>query len=305
MSQTAEAVDLTPGSDAWSKLMSGSKVAAVLGASPWGSPLSTWYEMKGLVPRDGEDEATEVQKRGHYLEPAILAWWRDRHPDLLEYDEQVTVHFEDWAIATLDAKALTGDFEVIGVEAKSTAKWDEWGRDGSDVIPRYYQLQVWWQFICDRRLERIYVPAFGPYLDFREYVIERPTEADLNAMLAAVRAFQASLAQDTPPPLDSHKSTLTTLSKLNKGIVEGEIATVSEDDAREYVLAALAFKEAEDRERAARSVIMAQVGKAHFIETEIPSDDGGEPSKLRFARRQARGEGLPYLVRMAKKWPGV
>lgn len=289
--------DLTPGSDEWLKLVSASKVAGILGHSPWTSPLASWFEMKGLVPREEVDLGENSPlTRGQYLEPAILQWWRDRH-ELLEYEEQVTARLGDWAICTYDAKALTASFEHIAIEAKSTSKWEGWGPKGTDQIPKYYMSQVWWQFLLDPKIERIYVPVIGPGLEFREYVVERPSSADLNGMMEKVYAFYASLSHDTPPPLDGHVATLKTLSRLHLGIADGEIATVSDTIAGEYIEAELALKSAEERSRAAKSAIVAEVGRAHYIESE---------SGIRVARRQAgRNGGPPYLVRTARKWPAT
>ena len=41
-----------PGSAEWSRRMTASKVAGVLGLSKWASPYSTWLRMKGLLPSD-------------------------------------------------------------------------------------------------------------------------------------------------------------------------------------------------------------------------------------------------------------
>ena len=66
---------LDPGSPGWLRLMTASKVAAILGVSQWDSPRSMWHRMRNELP--AEPQST-VQSRGHYLEPAVLAWWADQ-----------------------------------------------------------------------------------------------------------------------------------------------------------------------------------------------------------------------------------
>ena len=39
---------MEPGSASWLRQVTASKVAAILGVSPWHSPLSMWRLMKGL-----------------------------------------------------------------------------------------------------------------------------------------------------------------------------------------------------------------------------------------------------------------
>jgi predicted phage-related endonuclease len=287
-------VDLTPGSSAWGRLVSGSKVAAMLGVSPWSSPLATWLEMKGQVPRDG-DGGTEAKRRGHFLEPAILAWWRDRHPNLLSYEEQPTNWFEDWGIATLDALAMTEDYEWVIAEAKSTSSWDGWGKEGTDEVPLYYLAQVLWQMACTPQAERAYVAAIGPFLDFREYVIERDDEK-IEDLVRKVRAFKESLEGDDPPELDGHPATLKAVSRLHLGVVKKEVATIPDADAREYVEAEAALEAAQERQRTIKSKLLQASGKAQYIDSE---------SGVRVARRQQKQDYAPFLVQVAKTWPSV
>src|SRR5690606_30826130 len=205
----ATEVDLSPGSEAWSRLVSASKVPAILGLSPWASPLSTWYEMKGLIER--ENVSSDAMVRGNLLEDAILNWWLHHKHEGEEWElsTQVTRWHEDWGIATLDGLAVDPVGMHVGVEAKSTSKWDGWGQEGTDQIPQHYKAQVWWQFICAPEVDTIYVPVLGPFLDFREYVLHRnELEVDLGLVLERVKAFYDSLAGDEPPPLDDHKATV-------------------------------------------------------------------------------------------------
>ena len=299
----ATEVDLRPGSEAWGRLVSASKVPQILGMSPWGSPLSLWYEMKGLVDRD--TGTSDAMVRGNLLEDAILNWWLyHKHEDeAWSLETQVTRWHEDWGIATLDGYAarhrnFPGGVEAtyVGVEAKSTSKWEGWGDPGTDQIPKHYRPQVWWQFICAPEVETIYVPVLGPYLDFREYVVHRSElEVDLGMVLEEVKRFYDSLSGDEPPPLDDHKATVVTFTKLNRDINEGQVVTIDNFLAAEYVDAALSLKAAEARERLARATILKEVGNAQYVDTE---------SGVRIARRQATQRGVS-LYRQAKSVPPV
>lgn len=181
-----------PGSDAHRRIMTASKAAAVLGLSPWRTPLELWHEMRGT----GEPQPTNnAMRRGHYLEPAILAWWRDQHPEVTDYAEQVWMPLGDWAGCTVDAAGTTGASVIV--EAKSTASWKGWGKPGTDAIPPYYMAQVSFQLALTGA-DRCYVAAIGPYLDFREYVVLSVPDAEAK-VLAACKRFYDSLADDEPP----------------------------------------------------------------------------------------------------------
>ena len=49
--------DYTPGSPAWTRRITATKVAAILGVSPWDSPRSMWAKMRGEMP-EGMDAET-------------------------------------------------------------------------------------------------------------------------------------------------------------------------------------------------------------------------------------------------------
>ena len=60
-----------------------------------------WHLMRGDIPPKPQ---TRDQSRGHYLEPAILAWWHDRlspdwRPHTREQNQEI-----------LDGVGLTGPF---------------------------------------------------------------------------------------------------------------------------------------------------------------------------------------------------
>jgi putative phage-type endonuclease len=279
-----------PGSPEWVRLVSSSKVPAILGLSPWQSQFALWHEMKGTAPRDDRD--TPAMRRGNYLEAGVIAWWRDQHPEVTEHHPQHVARLEDWGIATLDAIAVTTDGDV-DLEVKTTSSWDEWGEPGTDQIPVHYLAQVLWQ-IALTNVARAHVAVLGPFLDFREYVIERDDYAeDIDATVKAARRFYDSLDADEPPPLDNHVATIATLRRLHPDIDRGQVAVIDDDLAAEYVAADLAAKDAEARKRAAQALVLNAAGDAQFIEAA---------SGLRIARRQPGKYGV-NLIRTAKTIP--
>lgn len=288
----------TPGSDEWRKVVTASKAAAIIGVSPWESPYSIWHEMKHGVAREQND----AMRRGNYLEPAILAWWRDQHPELLAMSpmsEQRWFPHEDWAGATVDGCLWAADPAELGllpsgigrpsdiVEAKSAVRMDEWGRPGTDEIPAYYLAQVYFQ-LAVTGAERCYVPVIGPYLEFSEYVVEADAEFQAD-ILAQCRTFYDTLAADEPPNLDGSVATYNVARKIHADIEAKTTVELTPQDAHEFVASALALDEAEQRARLARSTLLEVMGRAQF------ADSHG----IRVARRQNSAHGV-NLVRVAK-----
>lgn len=252
-----------PGSPEHRRLMTASKAAAVLGVSPWQSPYSLWAEMVGLVEPEPMNTA---QSRGHYLEPSILAWWRDQHdiaPDWPEYDEQVWHTHEHWAGCTVDADTIL-DGDAVIVEAKSAVSFDDWGAPGTDEIPAYYLAQILFQ-LAVTGASRCYLPVFGGRLEFREYVIEADHD-EQGRVLAACRRFWDN-AQDpnNPPALDSHTATYATVRKQHPDI-DDQSVEVAEDIAAEYLAASLAAKAAETADRLNKTRLLDAMGRARRAE---------------------------------------
>lgn len=269
-----------PGSREWLSKVTASKAAAILGASPYESPYSMWHLMKGLVAKPPQ---TIEQGRGHYLEPSVLAWWRDQHPEYTEVTDHPHLTHPDhpWAAATPDL-AATGPDTVL-VEAKTAADandWDKWGTPGTDEIPVHYLTQCYFALALSGAV-RAYVPVLGPYLSFTEFVVEADAGIQ-SALLDQCEVFYHSLLGDTPPPLDDHTATLATLKRRHPDIDRGEQADTDHGTALEWLSAHEAKKAAESRLRAAQIAVLDVMGAAQYLTT------GG----TRVGRRQASGKGV-------------
>ena len=266
-----------PGSPEWLSIVTASKAGAIIGVSPWQSPYALWMEMKG---RSEPRQQTTAMSRGNYLEPAILAWWRDRRPppeyDEHVYQEQVWHTHEGWAGATVDAETEWSGEKVI-VEAKSAARMDEWGDPGTDAIPPYYLSQVYFQ-LAVTGAARCYVPVIGPYLEFSEYVVE----ADIgfqDDILHRCKAFHDSLEADEPPELDGSVATYAAVRKSVEGIDKDRGVELTAHVAVELIEAKAGVEAAQSRDRLARSVVITEMGEAQFA----------MHNGHKIARRQANG----------------
>jgi putative phage-type endonuclease len=205
---------LIPGSPQWLRKMSASKVAAALGLSTFESPFSLYHRMRGEIPAEIENDQ---HRRGHYLEPAIVAWFADQHPDWTIRGGGCWQHRDhDWYTASPDRLVTThiGDTEVV--EVKSAADSDEWGEAGSDQVPAGYRAQV----VCEMDVvgvRRARIAVLLPYLEFGEYVVEYdPDEAAFIREQAA--AFMARVRNGDRPDIDSHDRTYDAVRRLHPDI---------------------------------------------------------------------------------------
>ena len=270
-----------PGSPEWQKLMTASKVAAVLGLSPWESPRSLWLKMRGDLPADPGNDAT---RRGQYLEDGILNWWSDRHPDIVYPTPQAFLMREDWAASTPDLVVEDDGFgNRAVVDAKTAARDDDWGQPGTDEIPPYYLAQMLWQMWTHDAQVGYVAVLFGTRLRFEEYVVQRDDEL-IAGIVAKCRAFYDSLSQDVPPPLDDHVADYAATVKTVTGINAQEAVELADNVAADY-LQALAYKDA-------APIFAARVLDA-MGEAQYATHNG-----QRIARRQKKGDGVS-LVRIA------
>jgi putative phage-type endonuclease len=293
---TAAFVDLsipevTPGSPEWFTYMTASKVSAIMKHSTYDSYLSLWLKMHGQIQ---PEQDTEITRRGHYLEPAVRAWFRDQHPEWHVTETGMWVHPEiPWAAATPDGIVHTPEGTEL-FEAKSSTLDHEWGEPLTDQVPPGYYDQAQWQmFVTGAR--RVRLAVIKSFLEFAEYVIEYDAEY-MVIMLAAVTEFMDSLAAGRRPsidPLDGHTATYQAIKELNPGIID-ETVDLDDDIAIAYLQAVTERKAAEYIEQAAKSVIADYAGEARYVYW----------GNSKMFTRQSRGGGTPYLV-ASKNLPSI
>lgn len=252
-------VTLIPGSPEWLKTVSSSKVAAILGLSPYESPRSLWHKMHGDLPPEAQ---SSVQARGTHLEAGLLAWFFADHPHLTRLGGESTVRRDDlpWASCSPDDIATDPDTgESYPVEAKTDGR-GVFGEPGTDEVPLYYLVQGLWTMHVGR-WARIVFPVLGPYLDRADYTVEYGPLADLAADIEArCLAFYESLAADEPPDLDGTVATYDAVRAVVPAAGEGDWECPP-DLARELCQARADVADAVARETLAKSRVLEQMGQ--------------------------------------------
>jgi putative phage-type endonuclease len=116
------------------KTVGGSDVAAILGLSPWRTPLDVWRE-KALGVRDERD--TPAMRAGLRMETSILGAWKRQHPG---HELQVAPGptIAGWRHASPDALATNADgWQTLLVVLTSSKAWN-------GTIPDYDRVQAQW-----------------------------------------------------------------------------------------------------------------------------------------------------------------
>lgn len=273
---TYQVVDLDPDDrPAWLAWRRGgigaSEAAALLGVSPWASPLSVYAEKIDDEPPLDDD--AEHLRWGRLLEDPILDEFEHR-TGLDVRARQLCVENTDrpWMRATLDGLTDAGLVEV-----KVSGDHQPW-----DEPPLHYQAQVAWQ-LAVTGLGRGWLVALFNARRLEIYPID--ADDDVTADLHEVAdEFWARVADRRPPPADGHPATGPTLARLYPGDPDHEPVVVPEALAAEVKAARDAVKVAEDAKRAAENALKAALGDA----TEAVITDGVDTAVVATWRPQTR-----------------
>ena len=123
-----------------------SEVAAVLGLSPYMTPVELWLRKTGRAT-EAETAQTPEQAWGHYMEPVLAQWYADKMGAAYDnaIDGKTTLPWpgEPLLFATPDRLATLPVAERRLVEIKNVGRWmsSEWGEPGTDVVPEGYLIQ--------------------------------------------------------------------------------------------------------------------------------------------------------------------
>jgi len=186
----------------------GSEVAAVLGLSPWQSPLDVYMRKIGEQP---EQEPTDAMRWGCLLEDLVAREWADRNDRNIERCNHALLHDALPISAHLDRlvlppgkhrRALVGNKLANGteiLEVKTARSAANWGESGGDEIPLYYQTQVQ-TYLGITGAEVCHVAVLISGSDYRQYVIRRDDEVIERMFREVSDWWQRHVVQRVAPP---------------------------------------------------------------------------------------------------------
>lgn len=178
-----------------------SEIPAVVGVSPWRSPMDVWLEKTG---RSEPFQGNTRTKIGNILESHIIQWWAEKRgaTELRAFPEPVVDPTEPWLFATPDHAAVVEGMHML-CEAKYVG-WrvrDQWA---DDTTPEYVLVQTQLQqHITGIRQAEVAAWIEGDYEG--ERIVPCPYMPELTRdMIEVAREFWFDYVQkDTPPPVDA------------------------------------------------------------------------------------------------------
>lgn len=162
--------------------LGGSDAAAILGVSPWKSPLQLYQEKIGEYKEEVTPAKKKIFNRGKRLEPIVIEMMMD---ELQDQGHEVEITHRNnryidkehpFMAAEIDAELLVNG-EPVNCEIKTVNPFaaKDWGEEGTDEIPMYYTAQIaHGQMITGR--DRTIVAALIGADDLRLHLVNRDNE---------------------------------------------------------------------------------------------------------------------------------
>ena len=243
---------VAPGSEAHSRIITASKVPAILGVSPWKTPAEVWLEMTGNAPA----EALEGRHLawGHHAEQALASMWIAENEGWALSPGTVAKHSRERAYrdpglpfpnqVTIDARATRrkGRKQRI-LECKTSSASTTWGQV-DDVLPVHVAAQVQAQMGISGIYEATVIALVGSDRPMAPRYYDLTFDENLWVeMVGFITAFWDSLGQAEPPLPDD--DVIDQLAHLHPTISDDEVEA-GEEIATQLREAQQAFEVAKD-----------------------------------------------------------
>lgn len=246
------------------KGIGGSDAPAILGISPWSTPLDVYFSKVGVEPESVPvaDLASEIRKDlGNELESAILRRWSKLEGKPVECPPTLVHPDLPWMLGNVDG--LVGTDE--GVEAKlvlSPAQAARLGPDFTDEgLPEHVVQCHHYLAVTGRK--RWHLVYFDPQKGLRRYIIDR--DAGLQKMLIErERDFWGCVEARKPPietaTVDDIDNLMRVFGRDNGSLLEATPYQMTL--AQQYQEARLREKAASDEKRALYGELAREIGAA-------------------------------------------
>ena len=224
----------------------GSDVAAIMGLSPWKSPIEVWLEKTGRAESPDLSDRESVAM-GTELEGDVLEMYRRRHPKsrVQRVNAILVDSIRPWAQASLDGIVRDPELGWGVLEIKTGSRESEW----ADGVPLHYLTQVTHYLSVTGYPFADVAALIGDYgLHYHEYRVMRD-EDDLQSVVESVDEFWADCVEkDAMPPyvsaLPSEGKALSEIYKRSDGEMEPDDSARTEELADQLVATTSVIKAA-------------------------------------------------------------
>lgn len=204
-----------------SKFIGGSDAAAILGVSPWATPVELWMQKTGRAPKEVIDAVRQrIFDRGHKLEPFIRDMVIDKLRDLGMQVELIACNerYNDPEYSFMSCEIdfelrLTGEIEIggelvlmdgehVNADAKSVTGFarKKWGEENTEDVPIEYAAQFMHGLMVTPGQHRFcLVAALRSFDDVDIYWVRRDDETIAVMREKEALFWNVHVLGDTPP----------------------------------------------------------------------------------------------------------
>lgn len=234
----------------------GSDVAAIMGISPWKTPLDVY---KDKVCTFVEDEPNEDMKRGSMAEKYVLEEYADRTGSTIQTNLETIIH-SDYPFMRVNVDARLVDENVI-VEAKSTkapsSTWDS-------GIPEYYKTQVAY-YAMITNATRVDIPVLFSGWTYGCFTYWRDAELEAKILKAVIAFWQDHIVPEIPPAPQSQEELQAAYPTIDDRVVVKADANIAHT-VEEYQGVLEQIKELETSKSALKKNIQLYMGEAGVLD---------------------------------------
>jgi putative phage-type endonuclease len=252
----------------------GSDVAAMLGLSPYKTPVQLWAEKVGLQQLSQKDQLH--LRFGRHLEPFLAQEYEKGTGLLTEAPEGPMFHPEHrFMFASIDrlvyksngevatGKSLRTAERVLECKTASVFNRKDWGEAGTDQVPAHYLLQCAW-YLAISRCEFADIAVLIGNSDFRVYTVLRDHRLERMLLEQAKKFWQDNVLNCRPPRIKTEKDARILYPKqVTDQIVEADTFTL--DLVQKYLQAVRTANLAKDEAEIIKAQIMECIGTAQEV----------------------------------------
>lgn len=233
-----------------------SDIAAIMGLSPWRTPLQVWESKLSDAPTvPPTPEKAAVFARGHRWEPVVremlMDALRERFGEdgtILEKNRRYIDTVYPFMAAEIDVEvAIAGKDYNVELKTVHAFKANEWGEEGSDEIPVHYAAQAMYGLMVTGRNHCIVAALFGAD-NLVTYQIDRDEETIAGMRQKAIDFWNNNVLANNPPDPSNMQDMLRLFSKTNGRPVEADQDTAQKIAQLGRIRAAIKAHELEAEE---------------------------------------------------------
>lgn len=238
------------------RTLGASDTPAIMGLSPWSTPLHIFLAKVGEVP----DEPNSYQQWGTLFEEPIARLFAEEQG--LAVERPLQPIYQSYAVPILSASLdrlvlIDGVFYPLEVKFVTLDEQGQWGEPGSDDIPQLYQIQCQQQLLVTGAPYCIVAAGMASKRRVQPYKVV-PNERLFDRIVIAARAFWDLVETRTPPEVDWSHPKIAEAIDLLYGVdhfVTKEFGVGELELAKEY----LAYQRIEAVAKKNKELVRAQI----------------------------------------------